>query len=198
MINLNEIYSKIKFATILTTGRTGSDYLQACLDNVPGILTFSGHFRYYNFYDNLKFDKFKEKKPLEILDIFIEKNNNLLISDERENKTINLDIQKFKENFEKICKQLTFNRQKFLFAIYLAYHQTLDRKIESIHTMVHHSHSIEETRRFLEDFKKSSLLVTIRDPRANLKSGILNWISYDKRRESQYYFYFYIRRVRED
>ena len=77
MQNLDELYNKIKFSTILTTGRTGSDYLQTCLDNVPGILAFSGHFRFYNFYDNLKFDKFEEKKPLEILDIFIEKNVSL-------------------------------------------------------------------------------------------------------------------------
>ena len=31
---------------IMTTGRTGSDYLQACLDNVKGVMTFCGKFEY--------------------------------------------------------------------------------------------------------------------------------------------------------
>ena len=35
---------------IMTTGRTGSDYLQACLDNVKGVMTFCGKFEYHNFF----------------------------------------------------------------------------------------------------------------------------------------------------
>ena len=35
MKNLDELFNQIKFSTILTTGRTGSDFLQGCLDNVP-------------------------------------------------------------------------------------------------------------------------------------------------------------------
>ena len=46
MKNLDELFNKIKFSTILTTGRTGSDYLQGCLDNVTGVVTFSGKIFY--------------------------------------------------------------------------------------------------------------------------------------------------------
>jgi len=35
----------------MTTGRTGSDYLQACLDNVNGVMTFSGKFSYHNLFN---------------------------------------------------------------------------------------------------------------------------------------------------
>ena len=50
----------------MTTGRTGSDYLQACLDNVNGLMTFCGKFEYHNF--------LKENKKLnneELIEKFI-------------------------------------------------------------------------------------------------------------------------------
>jgi len=37
---------------IITTGRTGSDYLQACLDSVGGVMTFSGTFDYHKYFKN--------------------------------------------------------------------------------------------------------------------------------------------------
>ena len=40
---------KLNFACILTTGRTGSDFLQGCLDGIPGIITFSGEIPFYKF-----------------------------------------------------------------------------------------------------------------------------------------------------
>ena len=37
---------------IITTGRTGSDYLQSCLDSVGGVMTFSGKFDYHKYFKN--------------------------------------------------------------------------------------------------------------------------------------------------
>ena len=198
MIDLNEIYSKIKFSTILTTGRTGSDYLHACLDNVPGLLTFSGRFSYYNFCDSWKTNKFEETEPLKILELFIQKNLYLFTKDDIENKFINLNIENFKKNFINICNSEKLTKQKFLLAMYLAYNLTIDRDIYYLKTLVHHSHSVTETHKFLQNFKNSKLLITIRDPRANLKSGIVNWIKYDNTTENQKHFYTYIKRIRED
>ena len=47
-LNLNNL----KIALIVTTGRTGSDYLNCCLDNVEGIMTFFGKFNYHQFFEN--------------------------------------------------------------------------------------------------------------------------------------------------
>ena len=33
---------------LVTTGRTGSDFLQSLLDSHPGVLTFNGHFAVYS------------------------------------------------------------------------------------------------------------------------------------------------------
>jgi len=198
MRNLSDLYNNINFCAILTTGRTGSDYLQACLDNVPGVLTFSGHFHYYKFCENLKINEFDNLDSLKILELFIKKNHHLFTNDSEENKFIDLNLEKFKNLFKEICKNEKLNRKKFLLAIYYAYHLTLERDDKNIITMVHHAHHVDETRKFLKDFKSSKLLITIRDPRANLKSGILNWSRYDKSKENQHHFYLYIKRIRED
>ncbi len=198
MKNFDEIYNKIEFATILTTGRTGSDYLQACLDNVPGVLTFTGHMRFYNFCEEIGNSKSKIKNTEKILELFINKHHHLFTEDRIENKNINLDILKFKNNFIKVTGSKEISRQKFLFSIYLAYHLTLNRNIENIKIMVHHSHQVAETKKFLNDFKNSKLLITIRDPRANLKSGIMNWIKYDETKHNQQHYFTYIKRIRED
>ena len=44
-------FSKINKCVIMTTGRTGSDYLNACLDEVSGVMTFCGKFSYHIFFN---------------------------------------------------------------------------------------------------------------------------------------------------
>ena len=36
---------------IMTTGRTGSDYLHACLDDINGVMTLCGKFDYHQFFN---------------------------------------------------------------------------------------------------------------------------------------------------
>ena len=50
----------------------------------------------------------------------------------------------------------------------------------------------------LEDFPESKILITIRDPRANLKSGLINWFRYDADRIHMDHILPYIKRIRED
>tara|TARA_B100000787_G_C16072824_1_gene240753 strand:- start:547 stop:702 length:156 start_codon:yes stop_codon:yes gene_type:complete len=44
-------------STILTTGRTGSDYLQGCLDGVPGVITLTGKTCFKDFFEKLELKK---------------------------------------------------------------------------------------------------------------------------------------------
>jgi len=46
----------MKAFLILTTGRTGSDYLNYCLDGLNNVITFSGKFKIDDFFSN-KFEK---------------------------------------------------------------------------------------------------------------------------------------------
>ena len=197
MINLDNFKKKINFSAILTTGRTGSDYLHACLDNVPGVLTFSGSFFYYEFIGNLE-KKIENYKPENLLNIFIKKNKHLFYTDKIEKKKINLNLKKFKKIFIKITNYNHHNRINFFLSLYLSYYLTFNKNHKNIKTIIHHSHHAEETENFLKDFKNASLLITVRDPRANLKSGIFNWIKFDPSKENAEHFLFYLKRIRED
>tara|TARA_B100001057_G_scaffold234218_1_gene234533 strand:- start:15574 stop:16680 length:1107 start_codon:yes stop_codon:yes gene_type:complete len=197
MINLYKFKKKVNFSSILTTGRTGSDYLHACLDNVPGIVTFSGSFFYYEFIRNLE-KKIENYRPETLLNIFIKKNKHLFYTDKIENKKINLNLKKFKKIFVKIANYNHHNKINFFLSLYLSYHLMFNKNHRNIKTIIHHSHHTEETKNFLKDFKNASVLITVRDPRANLKSGILNWIKYDPSKENAEHFLFYLKRIRED
>ena len=128
MITRSKINYNLNFACILTTGRTGSDFLQGCLDGVPGIITFSGEVPFYTFLNDPKVKKiFKSEDCLKLILIFIKKHHNLFFSDNLENKKINLNLIKFKKIFLKLSEGRKFNKKTFLINLYLAYHLTLNR-----------------------------------------------------------------------
>ena len=100
---------QIRYFTILTTGRTGSDYLQSCLDGVHGILTLPGQTYYKNFFDSLK-KNFKNIDNEELINFFLKKYNNLFVEDKIENKKANIDIVKFKKIFKNFKKPKTHKK----------------------------------------------------------------------------------------
>ena len=56
----------MKIALIITTGRTGSDFLQHCLDGINGLIVFSDKFEYHQFFEN----KSQLKKPKPLIESF--------------------------------------------------------------------------------------------------------------------------------
>jgi len=95
-------------------------------------------------------------------------------------------------------KNQKFSYKNLINNIYLSYHLTLKRKILKTNLILHHSHNPVETESFIRNFKNCKLLVTIRNPFQNLKSGILNWTRYNKTKKNFEHFYLYISRIRED
>lgn len=188
-----------KYACILTTGRTGSDYLQGCLDGVPGIITFSGEVPFYKFIKQSRVQSFlRNREYNNLIKLFIKKHYNLFYKDKLENKELNINTNRFIKIFLNLSLKKNLDQKIFLKNIYLAYHLTLKRKILKSNTIVHHSHHVKETESFIKDFKNTKLLITIRDPRANLKSGIQNWFNYDKKKRSLEHSYLYLRRIHDD
>ncbi len=177
----------------MTTGRTGSDYLAGCLDGVKNIMIFSGKFNYQIYFKN---SQHKQKKEV-LISKFIKKNKKLFIYDKIENLKLNIKIKKFKKIFLKISKNY-LNQREFFIKLYESYHLTLNRKLCKSNTIVHHSHTRFETNNFLKDFPDAKLLVTIRDPRANLKSGLKNWWNHQPKRKNMYHSYMYLKRIRND
>jgi len=184
----------MKTYTIFTTGRTGSDYLNSCLDNVNNVMTFCGYFIYYEFFKNKNELVLTEK----LLVDFFKKYKHIFTLNKIENTNVNINVKKIKKFFLKNYKKKYINRKDFLINIYLAYHLTLKRKLTKKTVLVHHSHNVEHTKEFLKDFPNTKIFITIRDPRANLRSGIYNWFKYSSKYKHMDHVYFYIRRVRED
>lgn len=185
----------MKTFLIFTTGRTGSDYLNSCLDNVKNVMTFCGYFVYYEFFRSNN-ELILTKK---LLDDFFKKYKEIFSHNKVENIDTKINIQKLKYNFLKIYKRKYINRKDFLKNIYLAYHITLGRKLTNKTVLIHHTHNKEHTEEFLKDFPNSKIFVTIRDPRDNLRSGIYNWFKFDPKNLIQMsHVFFYIRRIRED
>ena len=178
---------------IMTTGRTGSDYLQACLDNVKGVMTFCGKFEYHNF-----FLQNKELSNENMIEKFIEKNKKIFSYNEFECIDTQIDTEKFKNLFLKMNSEKIKSRKDFIIKLYKAYHLTLGRDLEGVKALVHHTHGYDNTIECLKDFPHAKLLITIRDPRANLKSGLDNWFRYDPSRRNIEHVYLYMKRIIHD
>ncbi len=196
MYKIKKIFNSknLKVALIATTGRTGSDYLNCCLDNLHGVMTFCGKFNYHQFFKNNQ----NKINKLTLINKFLKKYNYLFSFNKEEDIDTKIDVKKFKTNFLKITSDTEINKREFLINLYVAYHLTLKRNFKKIKYLVHHSHGVNETNRVLQDFPNSKLLITIRHPLANLKSVLINWFKYDKKKISMAHTFTYIYRIRQD
>ena len=110
-----------------------------------------------------------------------------------ENKKINIDKLKFKKKFLRNVQKISLNEKNFIYNIFVAFEESTRNDLNNIKSIVNHSHSLEETKYFLKLFPKAKLIITIRDPLENLRSGIINWKKFtnDNLNKSHYYFYTY-------
>ena len=182
------------YCLIMTTGRTGSDYLQACLDNVNGVMTFSGKFSYHNLFNGSE----EKKNKSQLIEKFIKENEKIFTYDYIEDIDTGVNTAKLKEVFLNLNSEVKIDRRQFVIDLYKAYHLTVGRNINDVKVLVHHAHNVENTKVFLRDFPESKMLVTIRDPRANLKSGLENWFKFDINRIHMMHIYIYLKRIKED
>ena len=196
MINTNnyekqaELLLSLPVVALLPTGRTGSDYLQALLENHSEIITFNGHFLVYEeFFDQSLTMTGDPLSPAHIADEFIGKMLHKLISKydvqegkdmlgESGNQHFEIDTQLFREHFINLSNFLPMDSRGILLSIHGAYHLCLGRSIEEVKILLHHPHLEYDARRFIKDFPQSRILYTVRDTRASLYSQIANFRRY--------------------
>ena len=126
---------KINIFTVMTTGRTGSDYLVNCLDGVKGIILFGGKFSLDKYFEN----KNEKKNQKFLIDSFLKDKKHLLGYDEIEQIDKKINIKKFKKLFIQISNK-ELSKNEFFFKLYETYHKILNRSFKDIKALVHHSH----------------------------------------------------------
>jgi hypothetical protein len=187
----------LPMVAIVTTGRTGSDFLQSLFDDHSQILTFNGHFAIYSefFCRNKCFNNVNSSLS-ERVDAFIETYRYKLISklemQERKdqlgknfNQSFAFDLDNFKSHMIAILEETDGSTASFLLAIYGSYAICQGRNIHKAKVIVHHPHLNYEFEKFIPDFPKSRVIFTTRDPRANFCSHVEHFRDYYETHDNQ-------------
>lgn len=187
----NDIIHKLEILptiALVTTGRCGSDYFQSLLDGHSQVMTFNGHFACYSeFFTTSK--TFSLGDVNDIVDEFIgtyiyKLNSRYDIQEQKDrlgtagNEFININRETFKTHLVNLISTRPVTTKAFLLAVYGAYHLSLNRNPLNARVLVHHAHVDYEFQEFIKDFPDCRVLVTTRDPRANLVSLIENFRRY--------------------
>ncbi len=204
--------NKLQVCALITTGRTGSDFLQSLLDNHTEILTFNGIFWFHNFWEKSKCVQYAGKDSTILNDLldeffgfFIEKFKSKYDYLERKdclgidgNKVIDIDLKKFKTVVINLLKNEYICSKSFMLAVYGGYAICLNQDLNKKKILVHHIHHVEKLPDYIEDFPNSKILCMTRDPRANFVSGIIHHREYSETTDNERHLLYYIKRIITD
>jgi hypothetical protein len=132
---------KLPACTLITTGRTGTDFLQSLLDSHTEIMTFNGSLFFYSFWRDSYCAKVPNINLDDLLDEFIGKHIEKLKSRydwlERKDRlggnadeSVSIDLLLFKKVAKALLLDRVANSKNVLLAIYGAYSICLGQKIE--------------------------------------------------------------------
>jgi len=209
MVDTLKHLNSLNSCTLVTTGRTGSDFFQSLLDSHPQVLTFNGHFDFYDFWEKStcvncgEFDlsdfiyefigkyieKFKSRYD------YIERKDQL---GENYNQCLDVDIHNFEQCFIDIMGANNVSPKNCLLSIYGAYAISLGQEINHKTIFFHHIHHHKRLGSFIKDFPDTKIISMTRDPRANIVSGIYNHKKYKSESMGGAQQYFYINRILKD
>jgi hypothetical protein len=195
---------------LVTTGRTGSDFLQSLLESHPEVVTFNGSLQFYaDFLPTSVGGRGGSFAVDDLMEEFVGRHIHRFKSryDFAERKdqlgadrtqTLDLDTLCFRRHAAGLLEGQQPSARNLLLAIYGAYHLCLDRDLLAARILFHHAHRFDELDLFLRDFPATSVIVTTRDPRANLVSGIENGRELFPRRDNEKHLYHYLNHVLDD
>ena len=204
--NLMDHIVKLPACTLITTGRTGTDFLQSLLDSHTEIMTFNGSLFFYSFWRDSYCAKVPNINLDDLLDEFIGKHIEKLKSrydllerkdrlGENADESVSIDLLLFKKVAKALLLDRVANSKNVLLAIYGAYSICLGQKIEKKTIFFHHIHHAERLESYLSDFPDSKIICMTRDPRANFVSGVQHWKRYDQSKDNGNHLFYYINRI---
>ncbi len=194
---------------IITTGRTGSDFLQSLLDGHPQVLTFNGAFMFYVDFVARSLtlrhpDPCAEDAIDEFIGHYIDRLRSRYDVAERKDalgdgsQALSLSIQAFRGYALDLLSDEPVTPKLALLAMYGAYHLSLGRDLSATSILLHHAHRVDELQGFMRDFPHPRVLVTVRDPRASFVAGIEHGWEQFPHRDTQQHLASYLRALLED
>jgi hypothetical protein len=200
----------LKPVALVTTGRTGSDFLQSLLDGHPEVLTFNGSLPFYaDFLPHsacARAGSFAIEDMLqEFVGCYINRFKSRYDTAERkdrlgrdQNESLDIDTHAFLDHAARLLDGQEPTPRNALLAIYGAYHLCLGRDVLTTKVLFHHAHRFDEMERFLRDFPRASVIVTTRDPRANFVSVVEHGRELLTYRDSQKHVYHCLNHILAD
>ena len=201
---------RLPVCALVTTGRTGSDFLQSLLDSHPQVLTFNGHFAVYTeFFKTSACFKLKPVSARDLVDEFVGRFIYKLVSryDVQEgkdrlgdgcNRSFSIDTDMFRAHVVGLLGGLEVTSRDFLLAVYGAYNLCLGHELLAKRIAFHHPHLFYEFEEFVKDFPNTSVVVTTRDPRANFTSHVEHFRRYYENHDNQQHLYVSLKMMLED
>jgi len=200
----------LPMVALVTTGRTGSDFLQSLLDSHPQILTFNGHFAVYSeFFTRALSFKIGGARVQDAADEFIGHYLYKLVSryeiqeakdrlGKNSDESFSIDTGEFKKHLLGLLEGCSLNTRDFLLAIYGAYALCLGQSIDEARIVFHHPHLDYEFRLFHKDFPTTRVVFSSRDPRANFCSHVEHFRNYYRTHDNQHHLYNCLKMALED
>jgi len=196
---------------LVASGRTGSDFFQSLLDGHPEILQFTGIWFFHEWWKGAKC----KGNLSDLIDEFIwytcdgsnhiAKFKSYYCKIERwdrlgsnKNEYFEVDIPVFKNHMINILANRELSSKNMFLAINLAYGFTMDLEIKKTKILFYHIHHLKKLEAFREDFPDYDVIMTIRDPRNTLVSGVEHWKKYDPKTYTPNHFYSVLRRIFEE
>jgi len=195
---------------LVTTGRTGSDFLQSLLDSHPEVLTFNGHTMVHTeFFETAASFKHKPVSARDAADEFVGRYLYKLISrydiqegkdrlGENGDESFTLDTHEFKTHVLGLLGGAEVTTKTFLLAVYGAYNLCLGHDLLQTRIFFHHPHLLDEFGEFRKDFPQTGVVVTTRDPRANFVSHVEHFRRYSERHDNEHHLYVCLKMILED
>lgn len=201
--------TRLPACALITTGRTGTDFLQSLLDMHPQVLTFNGRLYFHDFWVQSKCVNSGRFHLSDFLDEFVGRHIEKLKSrydleerkdqlGERRDQSLDVDVAAFKRTVMELMDGQEASSRNLLVAVYAAYASCLGQDLWSKRIVFHHLHHAERLTPYLNDFPDSRIICMTRDPRANLVSGILHWRRYEPRTDRQSHLNYYLGRILRD
>lgn len=174
-------------ASIVTMPRAGSEYLQSLLDGNEEILVFILNFQFFSEYryssrvicgrQMINGEDFiyeyvgTELKRLRGRYCTEEGLQRLGKNGDQE---LSIDKARLIRSFFEILGKEEGTLKEIFLSLYGAYHEAVGRSVYRVKVVIHHSHWLFEHNMLKEEFPDVRKIVCLRDPRASLKSMVVN------------------------